>query len=1220
MVNGKKEGSGLLENRQGCSIAECFFRNDMLEGSFTRRTPEGVLVQTECYVNGKREGVVQKFDADGNRTEMVRCSNGGEVSVLHPFSSLEGYWEERSKATNEILSVAKYTADFSAMDGLCFIYEQGRVRRGEWYRGGRMERVVVEFDEKVRTEFGEGGEKCFVGEYRNDVASGFCREGKGCVLEGGVVARVNMYANGEEVRRWKMLVDEVMTEMDEKGVVVYVGEYAENPELFCPRNGKGTVFENGELKCVGVFEGDAMKRKELEFEKGLMREYDEEGKMVYWGGYVKNEKGAFLHDGQGTVYEKGVVAYCCCFEKGELKRKAKEFKDGVMIEYDKKGKKVYEGGFEMKKNEAVRSGRGRTFQWGQVKVEGVYKDGWLKKREQKNSVHMTDARANGYSAVFLVVSLLLAAAAGWCYFKHPSWAPYGLGVCVVVEVAFMVYQYSTMSSACAYYANSITSMLVLLFLFCLALNGANNRVYLILSVVLGVGIVGVVGVIGMKEERGGVLLGIDLAVFIGWCVVMVYRIKSPPLLSYGLLGWWFAIEAVLVGLCCVGYVDGGLKVGILSTELVCLIVCSVILSFMNDWLFYISLSIGLVCLIAGSVEMADDRNTRKSYSILLFVIDVILFVGWCIFTIRTIKSPLLSYGLLGWWFVTAVALVVLCCVGEMNDGLRVVILSTELVCLFICNCILSFVNNLLFGTSLVVGLVCLVLESVFLGREKESKKSYSIILFVIDVILFVGWCVLMVYTIKSPPLLSYGLLGWWFAIGSVLVGLCCGGYVDGGLRVGVVSTELLCLFICTCILSFVNNWLFGISLVLGLVCFIAVSVIMGGKKETKESYSIILLVIDMILFVGWCIFTICTIKSPPLLSYGLLGWWFAIAVTLFVVFCIDIGDNATVVLSVELVRLFICTCILSFVNNMLFGISLVVGLVCFIAVPFVMADDSDSGKCYSIILFVIDAILFVGWCILAICTIKSPPLLSYGLLGWWLAITVTLFVCCCIGEMDDELKVGILITELVCLIICTCILSFVNNWLFGISLVVGLVCFIAVPFVMADDSDSGKCYSIILFVIDAILFVGWCILAICTIKSPPLLSYGLLGWWLAITVTLFVCCCIGEMDDELKVGILITELVCLIICTCILSFVNNWLFVIPLVIGLLYVVVSIAADNCVSSDKVQLAVGAVIGVLIIAMTVSLFWVETYPLLFGSLGGWLLWLIILFSILCCKSSC
>lgn len=998
MVNGKKEGSGLLENHQGCSIAECFFRNDMLEGSFTRRTPEGVLVETECYVNGKKEGVVQKFDADGNRIEMVRCSNGGEVSVLHPLSSLEGYWEERSKATNEILSVAKYTADFSAMDGLCFIYEQGRVRRGEWYGGGRMERVMLEFDEKVRTEFGEGGEKCFVGEYRNDVASGFCREGKGCVLEGGVAARVNVYANGEEVRRWKMLVDEVMTEMDEKGVVVYVGEYAENPELFCPRNGKGMVFENGELKCVGVFEGDVLKRKELEFEKGLMMEYDDEGKMVYCGGYVKNEKGVFLHDGQGTVYEKGVVAYCGCFEKGKLKRKAKEFKDGVMIKYDKKGKKVYEGGFEMKKNQAVRSGRGRTFQWGQVKVEGVFKSGWLKKRERKYSVRMTDARANGYSAVFLVVSLLLAAAAGWCYFKHPSWAPYGLGVCGVVEVAFMVYQYSTMSSAFAYYANSITSMLVLLFLFCLALSGANNKVYLILSVVLGVGIVGVVGMIGMKEERGGVLLGIDLAVFIGWCVV---------------------------ALC----------------------------------------------------------------------------------------------------------------------------------------------------------------------------------------------------TIKSPPLFSWGLLGWWFAIGAVLVELCCFGCVDGGLRVLILSTELVCLIVCSFILSFIDNGLFVISLVIGLVCFIAVSVIMGGKKETKESYSIILFVIDMILFVGWCILTIRTIKSPSLLSYGLLGWWFAIAVTLFVLGCWEKEEFMPTVFSEELVCLIICTCILSFVNNWLFVIPLGVGLVCVIVVSIVMGDNSDSRKSYSILLLVIDVTLFVGWCIVTICTIKSPPLLSYGILGWWFVTAVALVVLCYGGYVDGGWRAGVIATELVCLIVCSFILSFVNSWLFYISLGIGVLYAIGVFLVVLEsDSDAADWFSFMLMISFIVLFIWWCILAIRTIKSPPLLSYGLLGWWFAIAVTLFVWCCIGEMDDILKTGILITELACLIVCTCILSFVNSWLFYIPLGIGLVYViVVSIAADHCVSSDIVQLALEVVLMLLYIAWFVSLFWVTTYPLLCGSLGGWLLLLIILLSILCCKSS-
>ena len=770
MVNGKKEGSGLLENRQGCSIAECFFCNDMLEGSFTRRTPEGVLVQTECYVNGKREGVVQKFDGDGNRTEMVRCSNGAEVSVLHPLSSLEGYWEERSKATNEILSVAKYTADFSAMDGLCFIYEQGRVKRGEWYGGGRMERVMLEFDEKVRTEFGEGGEKCFVGEYRNDVASGFCREGKGCVLEGGVVARVNMYANGEEVRRWKMLVDEVMTEMDEKGVVVYVGEYAENPELFCPRNGKGRVFENGELKCVGVFEGDAMKRKELEFEKGLMIEYDDEGKMVYWGGYVRNEKGVFLRDGQGTVYEKGVVAYCGCFEKGKKKHKAKEFKDGVMIEYDKKGKKVYEGGFEMKKNEAVRSGRGRTFQWGQVKVEGVYEDGWLKKREQEYYVHMTEERAIEYSAMFLVVSLLLAAAAGWCHFKHPSWAPYGLGVCGVVEVAFMVYQYSTMSSAFAHIANSITSMLVLLFLFCLALNGANNKVYLILSVVLGVvGIVGVVGMIGMKEERGGVLLGIDLAVFIGWCVVMVYTIKSPPLFSWGLFGWWFAIGVVLVGLCYDREMDDELEVGILSVQLVCLIVCNCILSFVNNWLFYISLGIGVLYAVGVFPVLESNNDYDKLFAFMFMISYIVLFIWWCILTICTIKSPpLLSYGLLGWWFAIAVALFVFC-IGEMIDEMIIVILISELVCLIICTCILSFVNNWLFVIPLVIGLLYVV---VFIAADNcVFSDNVQLAVGAVIGVLFIAMIVSLFWVTTYP--LLFGSLGGWLLLLIILLSILC---------------------------------------------------------------------------------------------------------------------------------------------------------------------------------------------------------------------------------------------------------------------------------------------------------------------------------------------------------------------------------------------------------------------------------------------------------------
>ena len=157
----------------------------------------------------------------------------------------------------------------------------------------------------------------------------------------------------------------------------------------------------------------------------------------------------------------------------------------------------------------------------------------------------------------------------------------------------------------------------------------------------------------------------------------------------------------------------GLKVGVIATELVCLFICTCIMSFVNSWLSFIRLGIGLVCLVVASVRMERKKESRKTYSIILFVIDVVVFVGWCILTICTIKSPpLLSYGLLGWWFAAAVALLVLCYIGEMNDGLKVGIFITELVCLFICLFIMSYVSKVFFFCFWLL-VCCVLLSSCF---------------------------------------------------------------------------------------------------------------------------------------------------------------------------------------------------------------------------------------------------------------------------------------------------------------------------------------------------------------------------------------------------------------------------------------------------------------------------------------------------------------------------
>ena len=598
IMNGKREGNGLLENSQGCSVVECFFHNDVLEGSFTHRSQEGALVEKGYYVSGKRDGILQKFDEDGSRREIVRCSDGKEVSVLHSLVSPAGYWEERSNATNEVQSVAKYTADFSSMDGLCFLYEGGKVKRGELFSGGRMERVVMEFDDEMKVEYGEGGERVYVGEYKNNVECLFCREGKGCVLDGGEVVRVNVYEKGEEKRGWKVMEDGMMTEWDENGNVVYLGEYDERPERFCPRSGRGLVYEDGELKRMGLFEDDEMERKEIEFDKGMMKEFDEKEQIVYEGGYQKNKEGEYLRDGQGSVYENEHLAYIGYFKKGKLKYKTKGFKDGVMTEVNKKGTKVYEGGFEMMEHIPVRSGKGKTFQWDQVKVEGVFEGGKMKQIEKKNKVYMARKRAEKISVIFVVVSLLFAAVAGWSYFKSPSIAPYVIGVCGVMEMAFMLFQYFTIPRCDGYGVNSITSLVVLLFLFCLALNQVTNGVYLILSIVFGVGIVEVV-VISVRDDEevciGGLFYS-DPVVFIGWCILTICTIKSPPLCSYVLLGWWFVGAVIVI----VSVIDVNWYREDWITAIViwvCLMICSCILYFVNRVLFYISLGIDLVMII-----------------------------------------------------------------------------------------------------------------------------------------------------------------------------------------------------------------------------------------------------------------------------------------------------------------------------------------------------------------------------------------------------------------------------------------------------------------------------------------------------------------------------------------------------------------------------------------------------------------------------------------------
>ena len=736
LVDGKKNGNCVLENEQGFIVLECSVHDDVVDGRVVHYTPQGVLLETGCLVNGKRDGFFFVFDDQRNIAEIHRFKNDEFVSILHQCSSLKDYWEERSKATNEVTCVAKYTPDFSSMDGLCYMYEEGRVKRGELYSEGRMIRMMMEFDEKVRTEFGKGGEKCFVGEYKNDVESGFCKEGKGCVLEGGKVVEVNVYENGKKKRKWRVIRDNVMTEFDENGDVVYIGGFAEYMEGFCPRNGRGKVFENNQLKCIGVFEMDELKVKEKKFEKGLMTEY-ENGERVYWGGYMKDENGKYVRNGKGNLYKNGRVDCGCRYVKGEkcTERKWNPLSDKEMKDYS-------EVSIDMRK----------TGEMGR---------------------YMAESKAIGISFSFCVVSILLALAMAVCVSSYPSIVPYIMGASIVVEIACMVFQHYTMFSDPAYYVNSTTSMLVLLFAFCIAFYQITNTVYFVFSIVLGVGVIAlVVLVIVDSKERetncGAVFLIISLFLFIGCSAITIPSIKSPPMLSYVLLGLWIVSVILTNALndddeCLVTHYAIPLVFTIM------LVLVSVAFSKMN-WIFFATIAIiGLV--LAVSLGMCIDDGCEPIVFYSFFAFDVGLFTWWCWLTLSSQSTSILSFFLLSCFYGMGAGLCI--CFNDIMDEWANIAHIILVGCIMGCACVFFAIDNTsLYVILIVLNCVLFVIVACFYEDYEswffdEEKCSY--ILSGIEIVVVVSWlwlCKRWMNTTKDSPIVPPSLL---FMILSVLI-------------------------------------------------------------------------------------------------------------------------------------------------------------------------------------------------------------------------------------------------------------------------------------------------------------------------------------------------------------------------------------------------------------------------------------------------------------------
>ena len=579
VVDGLKEGSAVLQNEYGCTVVECAFHNNLLDGRYVSRTPFGILQETGYYANGVKEGVFQEYDDKGSPVSVVRFSNGSFMSSFVPVPSLPGYWKEVVDTTQDILSVAKYTSDFSSRDGLCFIYENGAVKRGELYSGGKMVRVTVEFNGLFRTEFDGNGEKAFVGQFNPSVDSLFCREGKGCVLQNGKVKRVSEFKEGKEVRVWKVMENGMATEYDENGSVAYYGEYAENVFFFCPRNGRGTVYENGVMKEVSWFENGLVVRREKVFEGGEMMEYDRDGQLVYRGGYVEDE-GDIVRNGRGEVYKNGELQCVGVFERGKVVKKEKEIVDGTLQVFDKWGGLVYEGEYQFSEGKLIPAGQGMEYRRGKPYREGIYEDGQIKILLNKYYTEVPWKNAL-ITASSICVALLLSGFAVYVSLDHPSIAGYVIGGVSLIGLVGGISLFFPMKDK-VFNGLSVGLLLFVLCSGCFSMHYVSDTSLLIaVGVCIVATVVILVGIVDheMKLKRVQLLTVVDFILFFVPFPLLFFG-HSPILILLCFLLIWMGVVFLTTYACfSFGLTDS--RILLINIHFVCFFIGSCALCFVD---------------------------------------------------------------------------------------------------------------------------------------------------------------------------------------------------------------------------------------------------------------------------------------------------------------------------------------------------------------------------------------------------------------------------------------------------------------------------------------------------------------------------------------------------------------------------------------------------------------------------------------------------------------
>ena len=373
---------------------------------------ESSFLRNECvYENGVRKRTIRQFvdgkmivfDPDGKKVYEGGWSGNIKNGYLchDPVEGMDGYFKEVD-SNGQLISISQYDELNVYRNGKCFEMENGKVKRVCLYESDKMKRMMMEFNDSMMTEYDSNCKKAYEGEFSGDMKSGFVRNGHGKqyvssekesftlvgtwkdgkrngelwdIDENGNVKRICVYEDDVMSRVVKEFHDTIMIEYDSGGNRVYEGEFKGNVNDGFVRNGKGYLLDSNGGASVCLIEDGKVVRIMQEFDGDLMKEYDDNGRLSYYGGFTGDAKNGFVKQGMGYLMDDNSPRRFSLFVKGSLVRLVQEFNGDVMTEYDSNGRKQYTGGFQGSiQTGFVREGKGKEF----ISSHGlaVYSGGW----------------------------------------------------------------------------------------------------------------------------------------------------------------------------------------------------------------------------------------------------------------------------------------------------------------------------------------------------------------------------------------------------------------------------------------------------------------------------------------------------------------------------------------------------------------------------------------------------------------------------------------------------------------------------------------------------------------------------------------------------------------------------------------------------------------------------------------------------------------------------